>query len=136
MHLLVLSLVCHTFSGALKLEKRLLKGASNCTVRVFSSAHFLLNRRLKVREVLIDALLDDGETLLTRTSLLFDVALKELFLLPDGIRGTLNHFFARLGNVRKPFLEKLLSLGDLLLPLVELLGLVLPLSVEEVNDVG
>ena len=85
---------------------------------------------------MVDTFLDDGETLLTSASLFFDVTLEEFFFLPDGIRGAFDYFFARLGNVGEPFLQKLLSLGDLLLPLVELLGLVLPLGVEEVNDVG
>ena len=83
----------------------------------------------------MDALADDLQALVTSLALFLNVYLELVFALPDHIVSALNNLIACFTDVCESLLEKLLSLSDLLLTLVQLISLVPSLSIEEIDDI-
>lgn len=136
LHFLVFSLVSHALGRAGQFEQRLLQAPGDGGVGVFALLDFALDGDFQVWEILGDTLSDDLETFFSRLLLFFDVTLQELLFLPDGVSGALEALLASLRGVCKAFLQELLALRYLSLTLVQLLRLVPPLCIKEVNDLG
>ena len=134
LHFLVFSDFCQLVGGSPDLVEPLSELLFNLLVSLLSILDFFLDRSLKVWEVGVDAVPDDLDAFISRLALFVEVGTEQVFFLPERIVDSLHTFLSRRCDVLEPFLKHVLSLGDLLLPQIELSCLRLSLSIEELDD--